>query len=51
LEYLINQKDPLRHEAMWKGIIMTNLIQVNQVKTYIQDLLAEKNLPRDICLL
>jgi hypothetical protein len=40
LEYLIYQKDPLRREAIWKGIIMTNLIQVDHVKRHIKDLLA-----------
>lgn len=49
-EYLVNEKDPIKREAIWKGMIMSNLIQVNKIKDRIQALLAEKNLPGDIKL-
>lgn len=50
LEFLMFQKDLLNREAIWKGLIMTNLINVRKIKQRIQDLLAQFNLPRDIRL-
>lgn len=50
LEFLIHQKDLLKREAVWKGLIMSNLINVHRIKSHIQDLLTQHNLPRDIRL-
>jgi predicted acylesterase/phospholipase RssA len=49
-ELISLEKDPSKKEAIWKGIIMTNFIQMDNLKQYLLKLLKELSLPEDIKL-
>jgi predicted acylesterase/phospholipase RssA len=49
-ELISLEKDPQKRGAIWKGIIMTNFIQMDNLKQYLLKLLKELSLPEDIKL-
>ena len=50
LEIINKEADPVRKEALWKGVIINNFLKSDRFRGHVQRLLKEINLPKNIKL-